>query len=66
MRKCVGELMDYDRPEKGGADGVILARVSCGKDMLLVERPTRKQAVLAANRLLKKLGWELKEAWRAE
>ena len=66
MRKCVGVLVDYIRPGYGGANGVVLARVTSGDDMLLVERPTRKKAVQAANRLLEKLGWKLKEAWEAK
>ena len=31
--------------------------------MLVVRRGSMKQAIAAANRLLKKLGWELDEPW---
>ena len=30
---------------------------------LYVQRSTKKAAVLESNRLLKKLGWELKDGW---
>ena len=39
------------------------ATVESKGETLHVVRPTMKQAVLAANRLMKKLGWTLAEPW---
>ena len=39
------------------------ATVQSKNDLLRVVRPTMKQAILAATRLMKKLGWELAEPW---
>lgn len=35
-------------------------------DGLSVCRPTQKQAIRAANRMAKKLGWEMKTPWRKD
>ena len=35
-------------------------------DSLHVCRPTQKQAVQAANRMAKKLGWKMKTPWRKD
>ena len=35
-------------------------------DSLHVCRPTQKQAIMAANRMAKKLGWKMKTPWRKD
>ena len=66
MRKCVGELIAFKAGELYPDRPAATASVRSGDDVLFVERRTRKQAIRAANRLLKKLGWKLKGPWEAK
>ena len=64
MKKVNGRVMSFAAGSlRKKACGVAVAQSDGMSDTLSVVRPTAKQAIAAANRLMKKLGWELKAPW---
>ena len=62
MKKVSGQITKF----KAGTlrkSASAVATAETGNESLRVVRPTMKQATLAANRLMKKLGWELAQPW---
>ena len=62
MKKAKTEIMAFAAGTLEDKE-CALARVTLGRDTLLVVRPKRKAAVLRANALMAKMGWKPSGPW---